>query len=122
MEVFPKAVSNGCLFLMGDLSMAKEYSKPFYNSSAWRKLSDYIRESRNHTCEECGEFASQVHHVIEITPSNINNTSITLNEDNLQLLCEDCHNKKRKKEEDINKGLKFDVNGDLVPKDTPLFK
>lgn len=104
---------------MGDF-MAKEYSKSFYNSKAWRKLSEYIRVSRDHTCEECGEFGDQVHHIIEITPENINDTSITLNESNLQLLCEECHNKKRKKEADVNNGLKFNSNGDLVPKDAPL--
>ncbi len=99
--------------------MAKDYSKKFYNSSAWKKLSEYIRVSRNFTCEECGEYGSQVHHKIEITPDNINDTSITLNEDNLQLLCEECHNKKRLKETDVNDGLRFDSNGDLISINPP---
>ena len=104
------------------VDMAKDYSKKFYNSSAWKKLSEYIRVSRHYTCEECGEYGTQVHHIIEITPENIN-ASITLNENNLQLLCEECHNKKRKKEADVNDGLRFDANGDLIPvDDTPLSK
>ena len=103
-------------------NMAKDYSKKFYNSSAWKRLSEYIRVSRHFTCEECGEYGTQVHHIEEITPENINDASITLNENNLQLLCEECHNKKRKKEADVNNGLKFDSNGDLISVDTPLFK
>lgn len=100
--------------------MAKEYSKKFYNSSAWKKLSNYIRISRHFTCEVCGEYGTQVHHIIEITPENINDTSITLNESNLQLLCEECHNKMRRTELDVNDGLMFDANGDLICiSDTP---
>ena len=99
--------------------MAKDYSKSFYQSKEWKKLRRYVCESRNWTCEECGEYGDQVHHIIEITPENINDTSITLNEENLELVCETCHNKKRNKESEVNNGLRFDANGDLVPIDTP---
>lgn len=93
--------------------MALEYSKPFYNSVAWKKLRLYICESRHWTCEECGDYGDQVHHIQEITPDNINDVNITLNEDNLQLLCEECHNAKRKKDKDVNEELKFDEYGNL---------
>lgn len=93
--------------------MAKEYSKAFYNSNSWRKLRRYVCESRNWTCEECGSYGDQVHHIIEINPDNINNPEITLNENNLQLLCESCHNKKRRIFSDVNEELFFDANGDL---------
>lgn len=94
--------------------MALDYSKSFYNSKNWRKLSKYICISRNWTCEECGCYGVQVHHIIEITPDNINDPNITLNESNLQLLCEQCHNSKRKKERDLMDGLKFDEFGNLI--------
>lgn len=94
--------------------MALDYSKPFYNSKKWKDLRLYVCESRHWTCEECGEYGDQVHHIIEITPSNINDPNITLNEDNLQLLCEECHNAKRRQERDIEDGLRFDENGNLV--------
>ena len=32
-----------------------------------------------------------VHHKIHLTPKNINDPNITLNWDNLMLLCRDCH-------------------------------
>ena len=94
--------------------MALDYSKSFYNSSAWKNLRLYICESRLWTCEECGGYGDQVHHIIEITPENINDFNITLNEDNLQLLCEECHNSKRRKEKDFNEDLKFDEFGNLI--------
>lgn len=33
----------------------------------------------------------EVHHVEELTPYNIHRPEITLNEDNLALLCRECH-------------------------------
>ena len=100
-------------FIFGVDIMALDYAKPFYNSKKWKKLRKYICESRHYTCEECGDYGDQVHHIIEITPDNINDPSITLNEDNLQLLCEECHNAKRKTEKDLVDGLKFDEFGNL---------
>ena len=91
--------------------MALDYSKSFYNSSAWKKLRLYVCESRMWTCEECGDYG---HHIIPITPENIDNPDVTLNERNLQLLCEECHNSKRRIEKDINDGLEFDELGNLI--------
>lgn len=95
------------------MEMAKDYSKAFYNSTPWRKLRKYIQEKNNYTCDECGGYGDQVHHIQEITPENINDPNITLNENNLQLLCESCHNKKRRIFSDVNEGLFFDAHGDL---------
>lgn len=39
----------------------------------------------------------EVHHKIPLTPENINNPDITLNWDNLELLCKDCHETERKR-------------------------
>ena len=94
--------------------MALDYSKSFYNSSAWRKLRLHVCNTRHWTCEECENYGDQVHHIIEITPENINDPMITLNENNLQLLCEECHNAKRRIDGDVNRGLRFDENGDLI--------
>lgn len=94
--------------------MALDYSKPFYNSKKWKDLRLYVCESRHWTCEECGDYGDQVHHIIEITPNNINDPDVTLNENNLQLLCEECHNGKRRICTDIEDGLRFDEFGNLV--------
>lgn len=48
-------------------------------------------------CRLCGKPASVVHHKIHLTPHNIDNPSITLSEDNLELLCRECHIKKHER-------------------------
>ena len=78
--------------------MAKEYSKSFYNSIAWKECRESFLKSRNYLCEECLKKgiltpASDVHHIIEITPDNITNPRITLNHKNLKALCKECHNR-----------------------------
>ena len=42
---------------------------------------------------------TQVHHKIRLTPFNINNPEITLSYKNLELLCDDCHEKEHGKHE-----------------------
>ena len=53
-------------------------------------------KSVNHLCERCLangilKPAEIVHHKTELTPENINNPSVTLDHDNLQAVCRDCH-------------------------------
>lgn len=74
----------------------KEYAEKFYKSTAWQNCRDAYASSKHYLCEECmkkgiytpGEI---VHHRIHISPSNIDDPSITLSWDNLQLLCRSCH-------------------------------
>lgn len=76
--------------------MAKEFAQAFYNSTAWKRCREAYKHKRAYLCENClrkgiykaGEI---VHHKIEIDPININNPEITLNFNNLELLCRDCH-------------------------------
>lgn len=74
--------------------MARPFAKKFYNSKEWRRLSKLYRESHFYICERCGAVgATQVHHKVHLNPVNINDPSVSLNPDNLELLCDDCHNK-----------------------------
>lgn len=95
--------------------MAREFAKAFYNSSAWQKARDYCLLRDHHACVECGNAAEEVHHIIWLSPSNINDPNISLNPDNLICLCHDCHMSKH-----ASKGIKydyeFDANGQLVRK------
>ena len=76
--------------------MAREFAKKFYATSMWRECRNSYAASRGHLCERCisrgvlarGEI---VHHKIELTPENIDDPNITLNWDNLELLCRFCH-------------------------------
>lgn len=82
----------------------KEYAKGFYTGKAWRECRDAYIKSVNGLCEDCmakGIYTPGdiVHHKIHITPKNINDASITLNFNNLRLLCIECHNKEHYKAE-----------------------
>ena len=55
-----------------------------------------------------------VHHKIWLTPDNIHDTSITLNWDNLMLVCQDCHAKEHKKEQ--NDRYLIGANGEIIEK------
>lgn len=70
----------------------KEYdakAKQFYNSKAWKDLRDQVRRDKGMRSDLSGKLIkgkSIVHHVIELTPDNIDNPDIALNPDNLQLV------------------------------------
>lgn len=76
----------------------KEYAKGFYKSKAWQKCRDGFFKAKAGLCEDClanglmvpGEI---VHHIIELTPENISDPNISLNWNNLRLVCRDCHAK-----------------------------
>lgn len=75
--------------------MISKNLKFFYNSKEWIQLSDYIRKKYFHICQDCGKPNSkEVHHVIPVTELNVHDPTITLNPDNLVLLCNECHNKR----------------------------
>lgn len=68
----------------------------FYKTTAWKECRKAYAASVGGLCELClqkgrivpGEF---VHHKIHLTPDNVHDPDISLNWNNLQLLCRDCH-------------------------------
>ena len=97
----------------------KEYAKEFYKSAAWKRARQQVITRANGLCERCrarGIYKPGyiVHHKEYITPGNIGNADITLNLDNLEYVCEDCHNKEHKAA-DRPKRYEFDENGNLLP-------
>lgn len=86
-----------------------------YHTQAWRKLRHYYYGKRHGICEQCGMPGDIVDHIEEITEENVNDPEITFNEENLQLLCLSCHNKKTfKKHFPICEGFGFDESGQLI--------
>ena len=85
--------------------MAREFAVAFYHSGAWKRAREaYMKKVVDspwgkvppYVCERCfaqGETtaATVVHHVRHITPENINDPYVTLDERNFQRLCVDCH-------------------------------
>lgn len=76
--------------------------------------------SQHYICERCGGVARVVHHKVYITPRNINDLAITLDWENLEALCMDCHNAEHikggsyERKPACQEGLEFDANGNLV--------
>ena len=97
--------------------MAQPWAKGFYNSRLWKAKRKEILNRDMYTCE-CGARASEVHHMIELTPGNIGDVSITLNNDLLISLCHDCHTRVTKGTVDCDDGYMFDDFGQLVPRVT----
>ena len=95
--------------------MAKSFSKSFYQSKAWKETRLSYLKYKHYECERCGKGAKIVHHKVHLTPKNINDLSVSLMWDNLEALCQDCHNKEHLlKNSNTAEGLMFDENGDLI--------
>lgn len=105
--------------------MAKAYAKRFYNSKAWQRCRETFIMSRipidGGICQACKDKPGYiVDHIQEISADNINNTDITLNHNNLQYLCLECHNRKTfGKHKAIEDGVMFNEEGDLIAADSP---
>lgn len=76
-------------------------SKQFYNSKEWKNFRQTIILQRmleeGIPCEDCGKIIHslgdvQVHHIIELNKNNLNDYNISLNPDNVKILCHKCHN------------------------------
>lgn len=101
----------------------KEYAKKFYNSKAWERARAYVMARDLGLCQECrkkGRYRSgdTVHHIIHLTPENINDPAITLNPDNLETICRDCHAEVHQKP----KGYRFTLDefGDVEISDDEM--
>ena len=73
--------------------MARAFAKAFYHSSVWKEVRESILKRDNYMCQMagCHNPAKEVHHKKKLTPDNINDTSVTVNPDNLISLCGECH-------------------------------
>lgn len=69
----------------------------FYHTAAWKKCRDAYAASVGNLCERCADkgiirAGYIVHHKEYITEENITDPAVLLSFDNLELLCQDCHN------------------------------
>ena len=102
--------------------MAREFAKAFYNSEAWttckRRYIQLMPRYMRGLCEKCyadGKHikGQELHHKVWLTPNNIHDSNVTLNHDNLILLCRDCHREAhgdRKPSQYV-----FNDQGELIP-------
>ncbi len=84
----------------------------FYRSAEWQQARLIKITSANGICEKCGAIGEDVHHLIHINSTNIEDINVTLHQDNLLLLCKDCHNKEHGRFKTVRQ--KFDAEGNLI--------
>ena len=85
----------------------------FYKSAAWQIAREIKIRDANGKCERCGALGEEVHHKIRLTVLNVVNPEISLNQENLELLCKKCHNIELKR---FSKQQQFDEDGNLISK------
>jgi len=92
----------------------KVWAKKFYNSKAWRECRKSYLVSVQNICERCEKIAKIVHHKIHITPENISDPYITLSHDNLEAVCQDCHNAEHNPSPKTRHRYSFDAHGNII--------
>ena len=104
--------------------------KQFYQSKAWKDVKKAVWLKQNLLCNRChkpvyvdgiSDFIPKeyrrtgiVHHKVYLTETNINDTSVSLDINNLEGLCKDCHEKEHNKGMSVRKDYYFDENGNLL--------
>lgn len=99
----------------------KPWARAFYHSQAWQTVRKRALIRDGYTCRICGARATAVDHIRELTPDNIHDPQISLNLDNLQSLCHDCHTVKTMEDKgviqaDCDDAYYFDADGNLSPR------
>lgn len=105
--------------------------KDIYQSKAWKDIRRAYAIEKHCICERCGRAVyvdgvtgwmprdrrlnSIVHHKEYLTEHNFTEDSIAYGEDNLELLCIDCHNREHKAKV-IREDMMFDETGMPVPR------
>lgn len=99
--------------------MNAPWARQFYSSAQWKNCrAGYLRYRRG-ICEACLRKGiitpgTEVHHKTRLTPDNINDASVTLNWDNLELLCAKCHDEAHRKTPRYTIGPDGSVDGEDV--------
>lgn len=88
----------------------------FYKTKTWKNISALYKLSKHGICERCGGIGEIVHHKHYITSKNINEPEVTMNFDNLELLCRTCHNQEHFSSND------FDADGNIVQQKENILK
>ncbi len=104
----------------------------FYQTKVWKQVRKNVWLKQSCLCNRChravyvngiSEYIPKerrlkgiVHHKEYLTDTNFNDDNIALNEDNLEGLCIDCHNKEHFTTLATREDVIFDKDGNLIPK------
>lgn len=108
--------------------------KQFYNSKAWWECRGGFIKSKDFICERCNRVCwtkgdkrykkakaeghdvvfGIVHHKQYLNETNVNDVNVSLNWENLEYLCIDCHNKEHMiRNNHVREDVKFDEYGNI---------
>lgn len=90
-----------------------ELIRKFYRSDNWKIARAIKIAAVGGRCERCGLIGNEVHHIIHLTPENVVDSEISLNQENLMLLCKECHNEEHGR---FSSDMKFDEDGNPIAK------
>lgn len=104
--------------------------KDFYNSKAWKQIRKKIWIKQKLLCNRChrpvyvnglSDYLPKdkrrtgiVHHKEYLNDMNVYDENISLNEENLEGICKECHEEEHKQIEALRKNYLFDDNGQLI--------
>lgn len=96
-------------------NMASDKQTAFYHSREWKQCRKAYAASVNGLCEDCLRrgiinAGKVVHHIRWIDTDNLDDTSVTLDWNNLVMVCQDCH---AKRHSDGGR-IAFDAEGRVV--------
>lgn len=74
----------------------------FYCRKPWRDISYRLKIERGGRCNRCGSIMDDMsmligHHMVELTEDNVDDPSISLNPDLVEIICLGCHNKEHRR-------------------------
>ena len=90
---------------------SKYGNNPFYCSKKWRRVSAAYLSSKSYICERCGAPAVVCHHKKWLNDVNVHDPKISLDFENLEALCQECHNAEHGSKHDV---AVFNDAGELV--------
>ena len=87
-----------------------------YQSKKWHAVKEAYLSKRDYICERCGAPAVIVHHRDYLTAASMSDPEKAFAFDNLEALCQACHNKEHFGEKPYNprSGMHFDADGNTV--------
>lgn len=71
--------------------------------------------SVGYLCEVCGGLGEIVHHKIPLSEANMHDPKISINNDNLQLVCRSCHKRIHDELDGKGRQYQFDKDGNIIP-------
>ena len=103
--------------------MGRSVDQRFYNDPKWKRERKLYRQ-RHPFCERCLAFGIYkpteiVHHREHLNESNVKDSKVSLNFENLEALCFDCHNKEHHKgaKRQSKRRFFFDEQGLVIKND-----